>query len=75
MRREYLVLRVLRDLVKNGHNLILFTMRAEDCYLNDALAWFKNNGIDLYAVNINPEQSKFTSSPIKPGILLLMILH
>ena len=28
---------VLRDLVENGHHLILFTMRAEDYYLDDAL--------------------------------------
>lgn len=62
---------VLRDLVKNGHNLILFTMRSEDCYLDEALTWFKNNRIELYAVNINPEQSKFTSSPKAYGDLII----
>ncbi|WP_267963889.1 hypothetical protein [Testudinibacter sp. TR-2022] len=54
---------VLRDLVKNGHNLILFTMRAEDCYLDEALDWFQKNNIKLYGINVNPEQHKFTRSP------------
>ena len=62
---------VLRDLVRNGHNLILFTMRAEDCYLDEALNWFKQNQIKLYGININPEQSKFTSSPKAYGDLII----
>ncbi|MCK3656952.1 hypothetical protein A4G19_14915 [Pasteurellaceae bacterium Macca] len=62
---------VLRDLVKNGHQLILFTMRAEDCYLNEALDWFKEREIPLYGVNVNPEQSKFTTSPKAYGDLLI----
>lgn len=62
---------VLRDLVRNGHNLILFTMRAEDCYLDEALNWFKQNQIKLYGININPEQRKFTSSPKAYGDLII----
>ncbi|MDO4877917.1 MAG: hypothetical protein Q3966_01295 [Neisseria sp.] len=62
---------VLRDLAANGHNLILFTMRAPDCYLDDALAWFEKNGIGLYAVNTNPVQKQFTSSPKAYGGLLI----
>ncbi|MGQ0286180.1 hypothetical protein ACT2CV_03100 [Pasteurellaceae bacterium 22721_9_1] len=62
---------VLRDLVKNGHNLILFTMRAEDCYLEDALNWFKQNKISLYGINVNPQQHKFTSSPKAFGDLII----
>lgn len=62
---------VLKDLVKNGHNLILFTIRADDCYLDDALKWFKDNHIPLYSVNVNPEQYKFTSSPKAYGDLII----
>lgn len=62
---------VLKDLVKNGHNLILFTMRAEDCYLEDALQWFKQHNISLYGVNVNPLQHKFTSSPKAYGDLII----
>ena len=62
---------VLRDLVENGHHLILFTMRAEDYYLDDALRWFQQNKIKLYGVNVNPEQHKFTSSPKTYGDLLI----
>ncbi|WP_439258485.1 hypothetical protein [Lonepinella sp. BR2271] len=62
---------VLRDLVKNGHNLILFTMRAEDCYLAEALDWFKQNKIELYGINVNPTQYKFTSSPKAYGNLII----
>ncbi|KAE9527644.1 hypothetical protein [Testudinibacter aquarius] len=62
---------VLRDLVKNGHNLILFTMRAEDCYLDEALDWFQKNKIKLYGINVNPEQHKFTRSPKAYGDLLI----
>lgn len=62
---------VLRDLVNNGHNLILFSMRAEDCYLDDALNWFKQHQIKLYGINKNPEQDKFTSSPKAYGDLII----
>ncbi len=65
------VVQVLQDLVKNGHNLILFTMRAEDCYLDEALHWFRQNEITLYGVNVNPEQHKFTGSPKAYGDLLI----
>lgn len=62
---------VLKDLVKNGHNLILFTMRAENCYLDDALYWFKENKIKLYGINVNPMQHKFTNSPKAYGDLII----
>lgn len=52
---------VLKELVAAGHQLILFTMRSGKL-LDDALAWFERNGIDLYAVNENPEQVSWTSS-------------
>lgn len=62
---------VLRDLVSNGHRLILFTMRAEDCSIQPAIDWFAENGIALYAVQRHPEQHKFTSSPKALGDLMI----
>ena len=52
---------VLKELVAAGHKLILFTMRSGKL-LDDALAWFAQNGIELYAVNETPEQTSWTSS-------------
>lgn len=52
---------VLKELVAAGHKLILFTMRSGKL-LDDAVAWFERNGIELYAVNENPEQKSWTSS-------------
>lgn len=66
--------RVLKKLVANGHNLILFTMRSHRPYrkengeldyngLNDAINWFKDNGIDLHGIQSNPTQKQWTDSP------------
>lgn len=69
---------VLKKLVENGHNLILFTMRSDVVnpvshdgaivttggnYLTDALNWFKENDIPLYGVQTNPTQHTWTHSP------------
>jgi len=66
---------VLKELVKNGHQLILYTMRSnmkgispvtnqeENGGLEDAIQWFYNNEIPLYGIQTNPTQSKWTSSP------------
>lgn len=53
---------VLKELVENGHQLILNTMRSGH-ELGDAIDWFKENGIELYGVGYNPTQAKWTSSP------------
>ena len=53
---------ILKELVKNGHNLILFTMRSGN-ELQEAINWFKQNDIPLYGVNTNPTQHEWTSSP------------
>ena len=69
---------VLRELVDNGHKLILFTMRCnhdfEPCsddpnivnisgnFLDDAIKWFDDNDIPLYGIQKDPEQHKWTSS-------------
>ena len=65
---------VLKELVEKGHQLILFTMRSdrvvnalfgkyEETFLTDAMDWFKQNEIKLYAVQKNPEQHTWTDSP------------
>ena len=53
---------VLKRLVEAGHKLILNTMRS-DKELQDAVNWFKKNGIELYGVNENPAQKRWTNSP------------
>ena len=68
---------VLKQLVENNHNLILFTMRSNvddpssddptivkksGNFLDDAVAWFAENDIPLYGIQKNPSQEKWTSS-------------
>ena len=53
---------VLKRLVEAGHKLILNTMRS-DKELQDAVNWFKKNGIELYGVNENPTQKRWANSP------------
>jgi len=71
--------RVLRRLVDNGHQLILFTMRSDrkeatpvidptiqnvtGDFLTDAVNWFSQNGIKLYGIQTNPTQFNWTTSP------------
>jgi len=69
---------VLIDLIRAGHRLILSTMRSDvseaqselpeihckpGMYLTEALEWFKVQGIDLYGIQVNPTQDRFTTSP------------
>ena len=53
---------VLKELTDNGCRLILFTMR-HGKLLDDAIRWFRERGIPLYAVNENPAQREWTDSP------------
>lgn len=53
---------ILKKLVENNHQLILWTMRSGK-ELEDAKNWFKENNIPLYGVNLNPSQKDWTSSP------------
>ena len=53
---------VLKDLVSAGHRILLLTMRSGTDLLH-AEWWFKRNGILLWAVNNNPEQERWTTSP------------
>lgn len=76
---------VLRELVKAGHRLILSTMRSDikvvqgsehkeiiaqpGNYLTAALGWFEENNIELYGIQTNPSQKRWTSSPKAYGHL------
>ena len=65
---------VLKKIVENGHNLILFTMRSdfgEQKYLSDAVNWFKENSITLYGVQKNPTQHTWTDSPKAYGQMMI----
>ncbi len=69
---------VLKELVKKGHKLILYTMRSDIAnpqpeepeinpaggrYLTTAIQWFKDHDIPLYGIQSNPTQRKWTQSP------------
>ena len=57
---------VLKKLVENGHQLILWTMRSDSSkglFLAAAVKWFADNEIPLYGIQTNPTQSEWTSSP------------
>lgn len=67
---------VLKELVKNGHDLILFTMRSnkpesDQFYLLDAIEWFKKNDIPLFGIQTNPTQRTWTTSPKAYGQLII----
>ena len=59
---------VLKELVEKGHRLILHTMRSPGLHFNEpdteeaARKWFEDNGIQLWAVNRNPGQWRWTKS-------------
>ena len=53
---------VLKELVENGHKIILYTMRW-DKELKEAVKWFKDNDIPLFGINENLTQRKWTKSP------------
>ena len=53
---------VLKEMVKNGHQLVLNTMRSGRL-LDEAVQWFKNNGIKLSDANHTPGQETWTTSP------------
>jgi hypothetical protein len=51
-----------KELIKNGHQLILWTMRSGK-ELQDAVQWCFERGITLTGVNKNPTQESWTASP------------
>ena len=52
---------VLKELVRKGHKIILYTMRSGDT-LDDAISWFIDNDIELWGINRNPEQYGWSPS-------------
>jgi len=53
---------VLKELMKAGHKLILYTLRHGES-LELAVEYLKGEGIELYAVNENPSQKHWNQSP------------
>src|ERR1700683_3136093 len=58
----------LRAFAAEGAKLILWTMRSGDRPddtdpLADAIRWFADRDIPLFAVNANPDQAAWTSAP------------
>lgn len=53
--------KVLKALIENGHDLILYTMRS-GAGLEHSLQWFIKNEIHLHGVQYNPSQASWTSS-------------
>jgi hypothetical protein len=70
---------VLKELVANGHQLILFTMRSDmgvksgkfKSGLADAVNWYKENDIPLFGIQTNPSQHEWTDSPKAYGQLII----
>jgi len=70
---------VLKQLIKEGHKLVLSTMRSDKPtiqadavrgvhpipghYLSDAVQWFTQRDIHLYGIQSTPEQYLWTDSP------------
>jgi hypothetical protein len=61
---------VLKELIDNKHQLILFTMRSGK-KLDDAVNWFKENDIPLFGIQTNPSQHEWTDSPKAYGQLII----
>ncbi len=53
---------VLKELQEAGHELVLYTMRSGK-YLQEAITYCKKHGLEFWAINKNPEQKDWTSSP------------
>lgn len=74
---------VLKKLVENGHDLVLWTMRGneqtsvdvidgkEKTVLQMALDWFERNQIPLIGINATPTQASWTDSGKPYGDILI----
>lgn len=67
---------VLKELLANGHKLILFTMRGDketdgQNHLANAIDWFAQNDIPLTGVQTNPSQHIWTNSPKAYGEVII----
>ena len=52
----------MKHLQKSGFKIILWTMRSGE-ELDQAVIYVKSQGIELYGINENPDQSSWTQSP------------
>lgn len=55
-------IKTMKELIAQGHKLILWTMRSGET-LDDAVRYCENNGIIFWGINENPEQKEWTNSP------------
>lgn len=79
--KEIGAIKPLRALCDNGHKIILLTMRDHNELdnswnvevhdtLQDAIQWFEKNGIELYGVNENPDQTWSTSRKVYANLYI-----
>lgn len=65
----------IKKLQNKGAKIILFTMRSDGQQygnvLTQAVDYLKNNGVELYGVNRNPDQDSWTASPKAYGNLYI----
>ena len=52
----------LRKLEADGHHLVMYTVRTSGPLRDAAQAWFAENGINLYSIQVDPEQVSWTDS-------------
>ena len=52
----------MKDLIKAGHKIFLWTVRSDDA-LELAVAWFEKNGIELSGINKKKGQRHYSTSP------------
>jgi hypothetical protein len=84
--KEIGAVEVLKRIVRNGHKLVLFTMRGSlpnpasndpeivtraKNYLLGAVEWFEKHDIPLHGINVNPTQHHWTNSPKAFGNLYI----
>jgi hypothetical protein len=52
---------IINKLISKGVKIILYTVRGGE-YLQAAVEWYKERGIELFGVNENPDQHSWTDS-------------
>lgn len=57
-----MAIETLHELMEEGHKLILYTMRSGE-RLAEAVEYLESEGVELWAVNDNPTQHYWTTSP------------
>lgn len=57
----------MKAFIRLGGKIILFTMRSDinqgEDYLTQAVKYLEKNGVELFGINRNPTQDKWTTSP------------